>query len=1032
MYKYNKNDIIKLNNGKNTNFFNIIIKIYNHGGNDMRKSEIAEEISSSIKERKWLSIKYTNKKNENTNYWCSIFDINIELKSFTVDMYNFNEGASVKQGYIYFDQILEARVIDGTTYNVPNGLYKKIEDNIEKLLWLHYDGYNDNILKYLKECYRYDNDPCQDEFNLISGIDVDILKKNNQYLLSPTQVGEISEKILKMEYANSEGKQFQELAINVLSIAFSGKLFVVAYQKVLLDISNKLLRLDKELQFNKSFLIDNNKYSLSRFLDIDANDFCINFSSKRVEYEEYIARNLVNNELLDTKPYLMILKRDMTVNLDKTFQAIANYKHNKKLSIPLNSFFGNVSERNIGKKPLRICFKNNKFNIDQLRVVFSSLMNPVTYVQGPPGTGKTTTIINIILSTFINGKSALICSNNNKPINEIYNKVKFVHNEKPVPFPILRLGNKDENIKSLKNIKRLYNDSKIINIKEKSLDNSKINFTRKFNSLNKIIYAYEKKIAIEERTSVLSDLSSAITDKKLKDTITIELQNLNEQYRNIKNIKDNDVMKFTYIAEEDFHFMQYLYYKSFEYIKKLDDSKYKWLFDIINLPENSEEDKVEKNRQFNNALNDDEKFRQLIEVFPFIVTTNLSANKLGNAEAYFDLCIIDEAGQCNIATSLIPIIRANNLVLIGDQNQLEPVIVIDTNINERLMQKYGITEAYNYCNKSILTVMQEQDKMSQFILLRYHYRCGRKIIQYSNDRFYNGKLNIQTPLKDNELELYDIKTEPNQEKRNSSYQEAVKIVEIIKKNKYKNVGVITPFRNQALLINQLLQQQNIKDVEAGTIHTFQGDEKSVIIFSTAITQATSEKPYKWVSENKEMINVAVTRAKDKLIVVGDYDLINQKANENDNDLTALLKHVKSNGTYKVEPSEKTQYMGLKSYDSKREAQFFETLNHIITTVKDIEVKTKVKVSTVFTKEYVSDKNLYYSGEFDFVIYDRNTKLPVLVVELDGSEHILNQRSVTRDRVKEVIIELKNIKIIRIPNYYIKRYNIIKELLVNNK
>ena len=997
----------------------------------MNQVHIAETISKSIKEAKWLLIEYKNVQEDIKEFWVSISGINSEKKSFEILMYNMNKDGSVKNGWIFFDSILRAEIIEGTTYEVPLFLKEQIDRDIKKLGWLHFDGYDNNILNYLEECYKYDNDPYQEDFNLIEGIDFDTLRRNNIYQLNEIQFHLIAKDIYNMAL-NQRKRKIQQLALNVLSISEENKLYVVAYRQVLLDVEKKQLSLAKELSFNKSFLIDENKKSLSYYLDIDPDEFCNEYESNSDQYKENLAANLQNGESLDEKPYLMILRRDMTVNLKKTFNGINQLKNNNQLTKPLNAFFGNSTVNNDAKPQTQICLKDNKFNIDQLRVVFNAMRNPITYVQGPPGTGKTATIINIVLSAFINQQTVLITSNNNKPVNEIYDKLKFFHNRDLVPFPILRLGRKDDNLKALKKIALLYDQSKKIIIKDYALNKSKSSLTRNFKKLNDLLINYEKRLELAERLDVLKGLTKGLKEVRVSNALLIEQQKLEEEYHQIGEIKDEDVMKLTFIADDskdDFHFMRYLYYKSFEYIKKLDNG-YKWLFDIIKLPENTPEEELDKNKKLINSLNDQAKLNKLLEAFPFIVTTNLSSNKLGDAKPSFDLCIMDEAGQCNIATSLISIIRGKRLVLIGDQNQLQPVVVLDDNRNRGLMKKYYISEEYDYCDNSIIKLMQEKDKVSPFILLRYHYRCGRKIIQYSNQRYYNNQLSIKTALSANQLELHPVVTEGAQELRNTSYQEAAEIVDTIVKNKYQDVGIITPFRNQASLINKLLIKRNIEGIEAGTIHSFQGDEKKVIIFSTAITQATSDKTYSWVSDNKELINVAVTRAKDKFILVGDDSIIDNKANQKDNDLNSLIKHVKTEGTYVVPPRRGTEYLGLKQYDTTKEAEFLKTIQHIMTTVEDLEVKTKVKISTVFSKEYINNNDLYYTGEFDFVIYDANTKFPVLIFEIDGNEHIINQRSVNNDRLKEETTRINNIPIIRIPNNYVKRYELVKRMLLD--
>src|SRR5690554_1733861 len=110
----------------------------------MNRNLIAETISTSIKEKKWLSISYINKDDKPTEFWCSIHDINIEKKSFCVHIYNYHKSDDVKKGYIYFNGIQGAKIIDGTTYHVPNSLYEKINNHIGELSWLHYDGYSDS------------------------------------------------------------------------------------------------------------------------------------------------------------------------------------------------------------------------------------------------------------------------------------------------------------------------------------------------------------------------------------------------------------------------------------------------------------------------------------------------------------------------------------------------------------------------------------------------------------------------------------------------------------------------------------------------------------------------------------------------------------------------------------------------------------------------------------------------------------------------------------------------------------------------
>ena len=144
-----------------------------------------------------------------------------------------------------------------------------------------------------------------------------------------------------------------------------------------------------------------------------------------------------------------------------------------------------------------------------------------------------------------------------------------------------------------------------------------------------------------------------------------------------------------------------------------------------------------------------------MRVIGVVICTNLSCDKLGSPKPQFDLVIMDEAGQCNIASSLIPIVRGSSLLLVGDTNQLQPVTVIETNVNENLMEKYGVSEEYDYVHNSILSTMLRKDNNSKNILLRYHYRCGKKIANFVNQRFYGKKLKLLND-KEGDLLYYNI------------------------------------------------------------------------------------------------------------------------------------------------------------------------------------------------------------------------------------------------------------------------------------
>ena len=190
---------------------------------------------------------------------------------------------------------------------------------------------------------------------------------------------------------------------------------------------------------------------------------------------------------------------------------------------------------------------------------------------------------------------------------------------------------------------------------------------------------------------------------------------------------------------------------------------------------------------------------------------------------------MDEASQGNVATSLVPIIRGERLMLVGDPQQLNPVILLNPVDNQKLRQMYQITDEYDYIDNSIYKVFLACDSVSREILLSHHYRCHKKIIQFNNKKYYNGKLKICSQCNnENPLVFLDV-PENSTYYKNTSPLEAEEIVQYALLHKDKSIGVITPFANQKELINQKLEENGLQNITCGTVHAFQGDEKDVVL-----------------------------------------------------------------------------------------------------------------------------------------------------------------------------------------------------------
>ena len=153
-------------------------------------------------------------------------------------------------------------------------------------------------------------------------------------------------------------------------------------------------------------------------------------------------------------------------------------------------------------------------------------------------------------------------------------------------------------------------------------------------------------------------------------------------------------------------------------------------------------------------------------------------------------------------------------------------------------------------------------------------------------------------------------------------------------------------------------------------------------------------------------------------------------------LFCIITYIKANGESQVtERTAASRALGIKPYSTETEAAFMETLNHAIDILQPsgekYRVYKEVPVSQVFSDNR-SYEGLFYTGRFDFVVYERSGRqeFPVLAIELDGKEHFSDDVVKERDRQKNQICKDHNFELIRVENTYARRYHYIKDILIS--
>jgi very-short-patch-repair endonuclease len=255
----------------------------------------------------------------------------------------------------------------------------------------------------------------------------------------------------------------------------------------------------------------------------------------------------------------------------------------------------------------------------------------------------------------------------------------------------------------------------------------------------------------------------------------------------------------------------------------------------------------------------------------------------------FDLLVLDEASQCSIAHVLPLAYRARRVLVVGDPNQLTPVVTLDRHAQNRLAESVGWTpdeahrQALSVGQDSAFTAFRARCPEAPY-LLDEHYRCHPAIARYFNEEFYAGALRILTPVDPTTpgphgLVLVDVRgtTKPGPRAGACNEAEADAVVRWIAEHRHEtgSIGVVTPFAAQRDLILERLArgigQEAAAAVRVGTAHTFQGDECDVVLFSTVLTDGAATGTARWLEEQRNLVNVAVSRARRALVVLADLD-----------------------------------------------------------------------------------------------------------------------------------------------------------------
>lgn len=374
------------------------------------------------------------------------------------------------------------------------------------------------------------------------------------------------------------------------------------------------------------------------------------------------------------------------------------------------------------------------------------------------------------------------------------------------------------------------------------------------------------------------------------------------------------------------------------------------------------------------------------------LTTNVSFQLEAN---FFDLVIIDEASQCSLAAVLPLAYRARRLCVVGDPYQLNPIIPVGDGILREIAEGVGLEEGnlrergIHHKEGSAYLAFEYAAKPNEPVLLDEHYRCHPSIARWFNKTFYEGRLRVLTDIsdsasRDRTIGWCDVNGQARRLKRGSwinerESEEAVKQIRRLVRSGKHSIGVVSPFTAQAGLIERLAERELGRDLlneiefVSGTAHRLQGDERDAIIFSSVVSPDMSRTTVKWVEKERYLVNVAVSRARRTLVVVGHPE---------------------------IERAGSVTLGSLRRYlieEAKRNEQGVETFRELRT---DSESERRL-LEAMQEADFIPYAKLAVEGyELDFALLEHGIKLNI---EVDGDQHLdardkQRRQDITRDRV----------------------------------
>ncbi|MDP2715096.1 AAA domain-containing protein [Rheinheimera sp.] len=699
-------------------------------------------------------------------------------------------------------------------------------------------------------------------------------------------------------------------------------------------------------------------------------------------------------------------------------------------------------------------------NESQLAAVEQAFSAQVSVIEGPPGTGKTQTILNILANILLRGQTVAVLSNNNTAVDNVYEKLEKCSlghliaklgnqdnrkdffaalppwpSSEPEPAPTL-----DEIQALLARLKQLLHDHNRaaqlqVELDELTIERRHLQQWQADSGIPAAASLDKYGLSPHKTTDLMAYLAH-LGEQRIRLKDRIELLFSFRIFR-ARPFVHGDARLSVFRALQMHYYDKALQEKEAELLacrESLARGNFEVLLEALKTA-SMRHLKQHLQRKARPSYSFDAKtyrkqFDAFVQRFPILGSgTHSIVNSIAPG-AILDYAIIDEASLQDIVPGILALGCAKNLIVVGDNRQLAHIPValgLQAPADAYDCERYSLLD-------SCIGVFEEALPRT---LLKEHYRCHPRIIQFCNQQFYDNALVPMTEDKGEAPLRLVVTAKGNHARQNTNLRELDSLLKLLDDEGEavgldgEGRGFIAPFRAQVNLSGTHLPANFVKD----TVHKFQGRECDEIVFSTVLDKKHYNQERKRLDfvDDPRMINVAVSRAKHRFILVTGDEVFTG----NNGHIAALMRYV----AYYAQDDQVVRAPVVSAFDLlyREYDQSLARLNDRLRS-KDSRYKSE-QIAAQLLREALSDPScqalmchdqikldqiaspsnpdltqreraFMARASCDFVIYFKVGKTPLGVIEVDGGSHEQPDQA-ARDALKSGILTKSGISILRL-------------------